>query len=90
MLEDKRKIWVPKWAKYTMRNNGSGGIEGFIQSNSSTSRRRSMPPSWTFSVMNFKKGKPIVWNGKIINPKKLDISGITTQKITNLDTKKSQ
>ena len=89
MLEDKRKIHVPGWAKRTMKGNGSGGVEGFIQANSEL-KSRSMPKRWTSHLRDYKKGKAITWNGKVINPTKLDISRLTTQKITNLDTNKSQ
>ena len=83
MLEDKRKIFVPSWTKSTMKNNGHGGVEGFIQANS-TPKSRSMPKRLTSHVRDFKKGKSIVWNGNVINPKKLDLSNVPTQNITTL------
>ena len=89
MLEDKRKIHVPGWAKRTMKGNGSGGVEGFIQANSEL-KSRSMPKRWTSHLRDYKKGKSITWNGNVINPPKLNISHLTLKKITNLDTNKSQ
>ena len=40
MLEDKRLIRVPKWAKRVMSNNGTNGVSGFIDAVTNPSRKK--------------------------------------------------
>ena len=83
MLEDKRKILIPSWAKRVMKDNGNGGIESFIQANS-TIKARKKPHTWTSRLRDFKKDKAITWNGSLINPKILNVGNSSFQRITNI------
>lgn len=86
MLEDKRLINLPSHAKKALKGNGSGGVDGFIQANTLT-KSKSMPKRWTSHVRDFNKGKAVVWEGNIINPKKLDLSRVSIKSITTLTPK---
>ena len=81
MLEDKRMIFNPKWASSTLRNNGFGGVENFINANTAKKPRKKR--NWkSINVQTYKKGAPIVQHGKVLNSQFLFLSENPYQRIT--------
>lgn len=82
MLEDSNKYKVSKKNYKTFRNNGTGGIESFIEENSKPVIHKRTSMSWEWKSKNLKNGKIVTWKNKFLLPVKLNISGISTQNIT--------
>ena len=80
MLEDKRKIKVPEWASTTFKNNGNGGIEGFIQANCAQKSRKD--PYRSVNKTLYRKERPIIKSSKFVNPQKLNLENLTLPTIT--------
>lgn len=84
MLEQSNKFKFSKRSYKAFQNNGSNGLENFIEENCNTKPSRKTNIQWSIKVNDLKKGKPVFWKNKMILPSKLNITQISTQKITNL------
>ena len=82
MLEYSNKYKISKKNRKTFKNNGTGGIKSFIEENSKTVIHKRTSMSWEWKSKNLKNGQIVKWKDKFILPVKLDVSGISTQSIT--------
>lgn len=84
MLERKSIFGISKSKYKSFKNNGYGGIDGFIEVNSFNNSKAVINIHWEQKVRELKKGRPILWKGRLISPVKINVNSIKTQKITDL------
>ena len=88
MLE-KKNFKVAKGAAKAFRNNGNGGVNGFIEANTVDNRfKPSVQRAWDANIKKFKRGANFTWKNRLITSPVILLEHVMTQKITFIDKEK--